>query len=342
MKNHVLYFIGPNQISVLEKQIPTPNTDEVLIKNVISGISAGTELLIYQGLIPNEMQLDTTIPSLKQPFTYPFQYGYCSVGKVVEVGNKNLSHLLNRWTFVFNPHESFFCVKENQLVLLPEDISPYDALFIPNMETAVNFLLDGSPLIGENVMILGLGIVGLLTTALLQSFPLASLIGVDFHPKRCDLGRQLGAKLTMDAAEVEIDFKLKKFLNELNEKHIDLIFELTGCPDALNSAISFSSYEGRIVLGSWYGRKQGYIDMGGKFHRSRIKLITSQVSTLASELQGRWNKNRRFNVVFNMLRKIKPARFISHQFPIGDANQAYQLLKSNTNDTLQVILTYEE
>lgn len=339
MKNHVLYFTKPNQTNICEEVIPAPLADEVLIKNVISGISAGTEMLFYQGLMPTDLALDVTIPSLKQQIKYPFKYGYCSVGLIQEVGNKKSKHLLNKWVFVFNPHESFFCVKENQVFLLPEDISPEDALFIPNMETAINLLLDGSPLIGENVLVFGLGIVGLLTTAVLQQFPLGKLVGVDYHQKRRKLAQELGAHLTLDAAEED---HIKEYQNTLKPNFVDLIYELTGNPSALNSAINVVGYEGRIVLGSWYGKKSGHLDLGGKFHRDRIKLIASQVSSVASELQGRWNKARRFELVFSMLRKIKPSRFISHKFHISDAQNAYQLLHQNPAEALQVILTYEE
>lgn len=342
LKNYVLYFTDANQINIREESIPIPKSDEVLIKNFFSGISAGTEMLFFQGLMPPDISLDTTIPSLKHQISYPFKYGYCSIGKIVETGNQKLNHLMNQWVFVFNPHESYFCANENQLILLPEDISPYDAVFIPNMETAINLILDGSPLIGENVLIFGLGILGLLTTALLQQFPLAGLVGIDHYPKRRKLCIDLGANYTLDAAQDRFDFELRKYINELKPNHIDLIYELTGNPEALNTAISFAAYEGRIILGSWYGKKQGLIDLGGKFHRNRIKLIASQVSTLASELQGRWTKKRRFDIAFNMLKKIKPARFISHEFHITDANKAYHLLQFNPHDTLQVILTYEE
>lgn len=339
MKNHTLYFANPNKVNILAESIPSPKEDEVLIQTVISGISAGTEMLFYNGLMPMNMVMDSTIPSLKQALQYPFKYGYCSVGNVIDVGHQNLNKLLNQRVFVFNPHESYFCAKENQLILLPEDISAYDALFIPNMETAINLLLDGSPIIGENVLVLGLGIVGLLTTALLKQFPLTTLIGVDFHQKRREICHGLGATFTFDAAESYLDIQLKECLKQ---NQIDLIYELTGSPDGLNSAINFSCYEGRIVLGSWYGRKPGMIDLGGKFHRDRIKLIPSQVSTLASELKGRWTKNRRLDVVINMLRKIQPARFISHEFHITKANEAYQLLQHNPQDALQVILSYKE
>lgn len=341
MKNHVMYFTNPNQISIIEESIPCPQKDELLIQNIISGISAGTEMLIYRGQLPNYFPLDDSIPSLNKKATYPFKYGYCSVGKVIEAGEKKLNHFIDKWVFVFNPHESFFCAKPEEVILLPDNISPYDALFIANMETAINLVLDGSPLIGENVMVLGLGIVGLLTTALLQQFPLSLLLGVDLYHMRRKLTKELGAHHVLDGTQPNLDAQLQQYLNKRPHKEIDLIYELTGNPNALNTAINFASYESRIVLGSWYGNKSCQIDLGGKFHRSRIKIIASQVSTLASELKGRWNKKRRFDVAFDMLEKIKPARFISHKFHITDANKAYQLVHSNPGETLLVTLTYE-
>lgn len=333
MKNHVLYFINPYQLSIKEEPIPIPKSDELLIRNVISGVSAGTEMLFYAGMMPTEMQLDSNIPSLSQQISYPFKYGYCSLGTIIEAGNKKLQSFIGKKVFVFNPHESFFCTTQDQLIILPEDLSLYDALFIPNMETAINLILDGSPLIGENVLVLGLGILGLLTTALLQQFPLAMLMGSDLYESRRNISLELGAKLAFDASQAK---------NSIDQNPLDLIFELSGNPEALNSAIELIGYEGRIVLGSWYGKKSGNIDLGGKFHRQRIKLIASQVSTLASELQGRWNKNRRFEIVFNMLKKLQPSRFISHKFHITEADKAYQLIHQQPQDTLQVMLTYED
>ncbi|STY28450.1 threonine(-3-)dehydrogenase [Legionella wadsworthii] len=342
MKNHVLYFNKPHQVSVREESVPKPKMDEVLVQNVLSGISSGTEMLFYRGLIPTDLCMDEKIPSLNHQLNYPCKYGYCSVGKVVGIGHKKLSHLLDQWVFVFNPHERYFCAHEQQIRVLPPNLSPQDALFIPNMETAINLILDGSPLIGENVLILGLGIVGLLTTALLQQFPLTSLAGVDLYEKRRNLCRELGAEDTFDATHANLSGQLNRYLEALKQNTIDLIYELTGNPQALNTAISLASYEGRIVLGSWYGSKSCAIDLGGRFHRNRIKVIASQVSTIASELQGRWSKERRFHVVFKMLEKIRPSRFISHNFHITDANKAYQLLDSNPDDTLLIALTYEE
>lgn len=335
MKNPVLYFEKPNHISVVEESIPKPKSNEILIQNIMSGISAGTEMLFYRGLVPPNLNIDSTIPSLHHRLTYPCKYGYCSLGKVIEVGHQKFRHLDNKLVFVFNPHEGYFCTTEQQIIEIPDGLSPEDALFIPNMETAINLVLDGAPLIGENVLILGLGIVGLLTTALLTQFPLSHLFGIDLFEKRRALCQELGATSTFDAAKLHIPEPLK-------QNPIDLIYELSGNPDALNRAIECSGYETRIVLGSWYGNKPCLLNLGGTFHRNRIKIISSQVSTIASELAGRWSKKRRFEVVFKMLETIKPSRFISHSFHIKEANKAYELLDSNPNDALFITLNYED
>ncbi|MEW6114432.1 MAG: oxidoreductase, partial [Thermodesulfobacteriota bacterium] len=110
---------------------------------------------------------------------------------------------------------------------------------------------------------------------------------------------------------------------------------------ALDQAISITGFSGRVVVGSWYGAKRADIDLGGKFHRGRIKLISSQVSTVEPELSGRWTKKRRLNLAIGMLRKLNTLDLISHRFPISNADEAYALLAQNPEDALQVVLTYE-
>jgi threonine dehydrogenase-like Zn-dependent dehydrogenase len=101
-----------------------------------------------------------------------------------------------------------------------------------------------------------------------------------------------------------------------------------------------TAFSGRIVIGSWYGEKQAPIDLGGAFHRSRIKLISSQVSTIAPELRGRWDKTRRFGVVWEALKRIQPQKWITHRFPIDEAVKAYQILDENPQETIQVVFEY--
>lgn len=340
MKNYAIYFLNPHHVEVQEQAMPIPTQDEVLIKNRFSGISAGTEMLFYRGLVPTEMAIDATIPGLHKPSCYPFKYGYASVGEVVEVGHKKLNPLLNQSVFAFNPHESYFCVKETNLTVLPSEFSNSDAVFLPQMETAINLLLDSAPLIGENVLILGLGIIGFLTCALLSSYPLNTILALDLYAKRRQLGQELGIT-TFDAANPATENQIQQKLSTFKHTKLDLIFELTGNPNSINQAIQLASYETRIILGSWYGKKTANLELGGKFHRERIKIISSQVSTIASELTGRWTKKRRFDLALDMLKKIQPSRIISHQFQITEAKKAYEVLDKKPQDVLQVILTYE-
>ena len=120
----------------------------------------------------------------------------------------------------------------------------------------------------------------------------------------------------------------------------DLAFELSGNPTALNDAIALTTFTGRVVIGSWYGEKPAEIELGGKFHRSRIRLISSQVSTIAPELEGRWDKARRFDAAWKAMERIKPEKWITHRFSIDEAVEAYRLLDESPQETIQVLLTY--
>ncbi len=118
------------------------------------------------------------------------------------------------------------------------------------------------------------------------------------------------------------------------------MYELTGAPAALNLAIELTAFSGRIVIGSWYGQKRAPIDLGGSFHRSRIRLISSQVSTLAPELTGRWTKARRLDVAWSMLAQVPVSKLITHRFVVSDAAQAYALLDQQPDQALQILFTY--
>ena len=198
------------------------------------------------------------------------------------------------------------------------------------METAVNLVQDGAPILGERVLVLGQGIVGLLTASLLSEFPLDNLTVVD------------SIELRRNAIQVEGQRSKVKNLapNDLQLSTFDLVYELTGSPSVLNTAIEHAAFSGRIVIGSWYGQKRAEIDLGGSFHRSRIKLISSQVSTISPELSGRWDKSRRFKLAWQVLERIQPQKWVTHRFSLEDAAKAYQLLDENPQETIQVIFEY--
>jgi threonine dehydrogenase-like Zn-dependent dehydrogenase len=210
------------------------------------------------------------------------------------------------------------------------------------METAVNLVQDGAPVLGERVLVLGQGVVGLFTTSLLSEFPLDALVIVDRFDLRCQMGMAECNKSKASSCALldpGTDNFREQALSSLKQG-ADLTFELSGNPAALNDAIKLTRFSGRIVVGSWYGEKPAEIDLGSTFHRSRIKLISSQVSTISPELSGRWDNQRRFDIAWKALERIKPERWITHRFPINQAADAYRLLDQNPQEALQVILEY--
>jgi 2-desacetyl-2-hydroxyethyl bacteriochlorophyllide A dehydrogenase len=335
-KRRAVLFKAPREITLQEDDLPLPAPGQVLVKSLLSGISSGTEMLVYRGQFPSGLAVDATIPDLAAGFNYPLKYGYSLVGKIVEAAPDVELDWVGKLVFAFHPHESYFTTTTEELHPLPCGMSVDEAIFLPNTETAVNFLLDGRPMIGERAVVFGQGVVGLLTTALLAQFPLSCLITVDPFPVRRKLSLELGANLSLDPDHPQVGEALKDSFPD----GADLVFELTGLPEVLNQAIDITRYSGRIVVGSWYGEKRAEIDLGGRFHRERIRLISSQVSSLDPGLSGRWDKARRLQVAWEALDSIKPFRFITHRFPVEEASQAYQLLDQGSERVLQVVLEY--
>jgi len=329
-------FVGPCQAEVRCEALPAPPPGQMLVKTRLSAISSGTELLIYRGQFPGGLPVDESIPALPGDFHYPLCYGYAAVGNVVELGAGLPEDWLGRPVFSFQPHTSHFLATPATVFPLPEGLSPESACFLPNMETAVNFVQDGAPLLGEHVMVLGQGIVGLLTTALLSQFPLQSLITADKYACRRNASLALGVTASLDPQAPGF----REHLRTLLPAGADLTYELSGAPATLNDAIAATMFSGRVVIGSWYGSKPVQLDLGGAFHRSRIRLISSQVSSLAPELTGRWDKSRRFALAWQAIQRIRPEKWITQRFPHEAAAQAYQLLDHSPSESIQVILEY--
>lgn len=307
-------FTAPRQVEVRDEPMPVPGPGEVLVRTEVSAISAGTELLVYRGQAPEDLPADAAIPGLEAALRFPLKYGYSTVGRVVATGQR---------VFAFHPHESHFVARPEDLVPLPEDLDPEAAVFLPNVETAVNLAHDGRPRVGERVAVFGQGVVGLLTVALLARFPLERLVAVDPLAERRGLARQLGAET--EAGDL---------------RGFDLTYEVSGRPETLDDAIAATGFSGRIVIGSWYGTKRAPIDLGGAFHRSRIRILSSQVSTLDPELTGAWTKARRLATALDLLPSLGPQRLVTHRFPVERAAEAYALLDEKPREALQVVLTY--
>jgi threonine dehydrogenase-like Zn-dependent dehydrogenase len=341
MQRKSLYFTAPRRLALRRETLPAPSFGQMLVRTVISAISPGTEIMIYRGQAPQDMPRDESIAALAGDFAFPLKYGYAVVGQVASLGPGVSPDWQDRLVFAFHPHESHFLATPDELQMLPSYLSPEDAVFFPNMETAVTFLLDGQPLLGEQVAIFGQGIVGLLLTSLLARWPLSSLVTLDLHAKRRLLSESLGAHLTLDPSSPDLEERLRGYLQGAGPyPGADLTYEISGNPEALNQAIAITGFHGRVVIGSWYGRKRSDLNLGGRFHRSRVRLIGSQVSSIPPELSGRWNHSRRSNLTWQMLEEVKPARFITHRFPISQAAQAYELIDRHPGEAIQVVLEF--
>jgi len=338
MRRQSIWFIGPGQIEVREEELGVPEAGQLLVQTRLSAISPGTEMLFYHDEVPEEMALDDSIVALPGMARFPFKYGYASVGEVCAVGSGVAGDWLGRRVFSFHPHESAYLAVPGELMLIPEGIGWEDAVFLPNMETALNLVLDAAPLMGETAAVFGLGIIGLLTTALLARLPLALLAALDPLATR---RAQAGARLCVDPfAPDALEQVAQAAALAGSTGGVDLVVECSGSPRALDQALALTGTEGRIVIGSWYGKKAVSLNLGGRFHRSRIRLIGSQVSTLAAGLTGRWSKQRRFGVAWEQIRQVRPARWITQRFSAGAADRAYALLSENPAEAIQVIFEY--
>jgi alcohol dehydrogenase len=286
-------------------------------------------MLVYRDEVPSELPVDETIDSFDGTFSYPLQYGYAAVGRVTAVGEAVADDWLDRRVFAFNPHESHFTADPETLV--PTTLSHERALLIPNVETAVNFVMDARPRIGARVVVFGQGPIGLLTTALLSEFPLSELLTVDYYENRRALSESFGADRAVAPEDID---------DAIDEK-ADITFELSGNPTALDDAIDATGYAGQVVVGSWYGTKNATLNLGEAYHRSHIRVRNSQVSRIDPDHADRWDKDRRLDLVRSWLSENDLSRLLTHEFDIERAAEAYRLLDERQDEAVQISFRYE-
>lgn len=341
MERQSLYFTGPFETEIRPTAVEM-SEEEVLVETRVSGISAGTELLIYRGEAPTDLPADETFETIDGDLSFPLRYGYAAVGEVVDVGDAVDDEWLGRSVFAFDPHETRFSIAPENLLRVPQDATPESMTLFPSVETATSLVLDGRPRVGEEVVVFGAGVVGLCTIGILSSFPLDRLVAVEPIPDRRERARSMGADVAVAPD------RLSEFVTDGSDGGppnaapggVDLAYELSGCPSALDDAVDAVGYDGRVIVGSWYGEKPATLDLGASFHRDRISVESSQVSTLAPETRGRWTKQRRAETALDRLCDLDVSSLITHRVPFSDAPEAYRLLDDRRDGVLQVLLTY--
>ncbi len=335
LSTRTLLFDGKHGVRLDPHAIPAPSPGEVTVRTRCSGISAGTELLYYRGDVP--AGLEETVDALSGPPRYPMPYGYCTVGEVEAAGDPAGESWVGRRVFAFHAHTERFTAPMEQLILLPDSLGDEEAVFLPNMETAVGMLHDAAPLLGERVLVSGLGVVGLLTGALLG--PHIRAIGIDPYTLRRQHAEALGFYRTLTPEQAQDEGVVQALMGDEHALGADLTIEVSGNPSALDQAIALTGYAGRIVVGSWYGSKSVELGLGGRFHRAKQTITSSQVSAIHPRLLGRWTPRRRIDVVLDALHRIRPSRLITHRFPLESAAEAYDMLSTDPGQAIQVIFT---
>lgn len=330
-----VWFTAPRQVEVREEILPEPAAGQVLVETMASAVSAGTEMLLYRGEAPAEMAADATIGALSGTLAFPLKYGYASVGRVTAAGEGLAAGWEGRRVFAFHPHESHFLASPEELIALPDEVTTEDALFLASMETAVSLVQDARPLLGERMLVFGQGVVGLLATGLLASLGLSRLVTLDAFEQRRAASRTMGAHVALDPRAPDCVWAIAEALGG----EADLALDISGSPAALAQAMHAMAHGGRVVIGSWFGTKPVPLDLGREFHRRRLSLVSSQVSTLGPALGAAWSKARRLAVAMEWLGRLHPARLITHRFVLDQAPQAYAFLDRHSDTALQVILT---
>jgi 2-desacetyl-2-hydroxyethyl bacteriochlorophyllide A dehydrogenase len=297
-----VWFSAPHQLELRDEALPAVGPDDVRVQTIASAISHGTEMLVFRGQVPPDLDLD--LPTLRGSFGFPIKYGYASVGRVVETGAAVSNLERGETVFVHHPHQTEYVVPANMPVRLPHALDPTHGVFVANVETAVNVILDAAPRLGERVVIFGQGVVGLLLTQLLKRCGVSEVAVVDPVPRRRAVALRVGADCALDPTET------------LAGRDFDVAIE------------------------AWYGTKPVQVQLGGPFHRRRLRIVSSQVSTVDAALQPRWSRERRLDLARELLEQLKLDVLISHRLPFEQAAQAYQLVDEHPDETVQVVLTY--
>jgi NADPH:quinone reductase-like Zn-dependent oxidoreductase len=262
------WTVAPGVGALRDETLPPPGTDEARVRTRFSGISRGTEALVFKGAVPASEYGRMACPMMGGSFPFPVKYGYSAVG-VVEAGPDDL---LRRMVFALAPHAEAFMAPRAMLHAIPAGVPPRRAVLAANMETALNILWDAAPLPGERALVIGAGVVGALAAFLLAQVPALAVTLVDQNPARAALAAALGLPFAMpDAAPPEAE----------------LVVHATGNPAGLALAIDRAANEARIIEASWFGTAACEVPLGGAFHSRRLRLISTQVGQIGGAMRGR-------------------------------------------------------
>ncbi|MFL6065137.1 MAG: zinc-binding alcohol dehydrogenase [Friedmanniella sp.] len=317
------WVTGPGRGEIRPLTLPVPGPDEVLVRAVRSGVSRGSETLVFTGRVPRSQYGVMRAPFQTGDFPGPLTYGYLSVG-VVEEGPAGLR---GRTVFCLHPHQTSYVVPARAVVTVPDDVPPARAVLAGTVETAVNALWDAAPLIGDRVSVVGAGMVGCCVARLLARFPAVRVTLVDVDPARAEIAAALG-----------VDFALPAQASAEQ----DLVVHTSATAAGLQQSLDLLVAEGTVLDLSWYGDADVTLSLGSAFHSRRLGIRASQVGMVAPARRSTRTTTARLELALDLLRDPAFDALLSGSSRFEELPDVLPRLASGDLPALCHVLTYDE
>jgi threonine dehydrogenase-like Zn-dependent dehydrogenase len=295
-----LWYAAARECVLNVEALPAPAPGECLVRTLWSGISRGTERLVFEGRVPESQYDSMRAPFQQGAFPYPVKYGYCAVG-VVDVGPQDL---LGRTVFCLHPHQDHFVVSAERLALVPEGLPARRAVLAANMETALNAHWDAGSGPADRIVVVGGGVLGLLTAFIAARLPGAEVMLVDIDESRAGLAEALGCRFA---------------LPQDCPRDVDIVFHASASAAGLATAIGAAGFEARIIELSWYGEGSVAAPLGCVFHARRLQIVSSQVGQISPSRRARFDYARRLQAALALLADDRLDALITDEIAFKDA-----------------------
>ncbi len=295
--------------------LAAPAADEVLVRALFSGVSRGTEALVFAGRVPESERQRMRAPFQAGEFPAPVKYGYASVG-TVERGPREFQ---GRTVFALYPHQTRYVVPASAVHVLPDAVPAERAVLAASLETAINGIWESRPHAGDRISVIGAGTVGSLVAWLAGRMPGTDVELVDTNPLRESIARALGVRFAApDVARVDAD----------------VVIHASGSPAGLELAVRVAGFEATVVEMSWYGDQRVSLALGESFHARRLTIQSSQVGHVAASQRARWDTRRRMQLALSMLADPVLEVLITGESAFNEMPEAMARLASAPGDTL--------
>jgi threonine dehydrogenase-like Zn-dependent dehydrogenase len=319
---HAFWLRAPGYGEIRPVTLPEPQRDEVMVRTLQSGVSRGTETLVFRGGVPPEQYAAMRAPYQEGDFPGPVKYGYLNVG-VVEQGPPKLR---GRTVFCLYPHQTAYVVPAAAVAVVPEAIPPARAVLAGTVETAVNALWDAGPLLGDRVTVVGAGMVGCCVARLLSQVPAVQVELVDVDVSRADVAAALGAKFALPADA---------------DRGRDLVIHASASSAGLQRSLELLAPEGTVIDLSWYGDSKVTLSLGGAFHSGRLGIRASQVSTVSPARSGRRTTRERLDLALELLRDPTFDALLTGHSPFAELPDVMARLVAGTLPALCHTIDYD-